>query len=131
MSNESRVPMHLEAAIQTMRDACDDAARYALWCDGKGDAAAIRHVLHKLSWGFANASTSIEAAMATVEREQTMSLAAQRTSTAAPFVVKHYESDERPTIKGNGFDGLEVGETREEAQEFVDFVNAHLSASRK
>ena len=40
-----------------------------------------------------------------------------------PFIVKHYSSDERPIIKGNGFDGLEVGESREEAQEFIAFVN--------
>jgi hypothetical protein len=30
--------------------------------------------------------------------------------TIEPFVVKHYSSDERPSIKGNGFDGLEIGE---------------------
>lgn len=36
-----------------------------------------------------------------------------------PFVVKHYSADERPTLKGNGFDGLEIGETREEAEEFI------------
>lgn len=40
-----------------------------------------------------------------------------------PFVVKHYSADERPTIKGNGFDGLEIGEAREEAQAFIDCVN--------
>lgn len=39
------------------------------------------------------------------------------------FTVKHYSSDERPTIKGNGFDGLEIGEDREEAEEFIEFVN--------
>jgi hypothetical protein len=46
------------------------------------------------------------------------------------FVVKHYASDERPTIKGNGFDGLEVGEDRESAQEFVDWINARLGVNR-
>jgi hypothetical protein len=44
-----------------------------------------------------------------------------------PFVVKHYVGTERPTIKGNGFDGLEVGTDREEAQDFVDFVNSLLA----
>jgi hypothetical protein len=44
-----------------------------------------------------------------------------------PFVVKHYTSEERPTIKGNGFDGLEVGSDREEAQEFVDWINARIA----
>lgn len=40
------------------------------------------------------------------------------------FVVKNYVGDERPTIKGNGFDGLEVGKDREEAEAFVAFINA-------
>jgi hypothetical protein len=43
------------------------------------------------------------------------------------FVIKQYSDDERPIIKGNGFDGLEIGEDREEAQEFIDFVNMLLS----
>jgi hypothetical protein len=43
-----------------------------------------------------------------------------------PFVVRHYCEDERPSIKGNGFDGLEIGEDREEAQEFVDWINKRL-----
>ena len=42
------------------------------------------------------------------------------------FVVKHYSSDERPTVKGHGFDGLEVGEERWEAEEFADFLNGLL-----
>lgn len=51
--------------------------------------------------------------------------------TVEPFVVRHYAGDERPTIKGNGFDGLEVGETREDAQEFVDWLNARLADEPK
>lgn len=43
------------------------------------------------------------------------------------FVVKQYSSDSRPTIKGNGFDGLEVGETREEAEEFALWINHRLA----
>lgn len=43
------------------------------------------------------------------------------------FVVKHYSVDERPTIKGNGFDGLEVGHDRQEAEEFVSWINIRLS----
>lgn len=43
-----------------------------------------------------------------------------------PFVVRHYAGDERPSIKGNGFDGLEIGETRQDAQEFVDWVNTRI-----
>jgi hypothetical protein len=45
-----------------------------------------------------------------------------------PFVVKHYTADLRPTIKGNGFDGLEIGISREEAEEFVAWVNARIAA---
>jgi len=40
-----------------------------------------------------------------------------------PFVVRHYADDERPSIKGNGFDGLEVGEDRQEAEEFIAWIN--------
>jgi hypothetical protein len=47
------------------------------------------------------------------------------------FVVKCYHGDERPTIKGNSFDGLEVGEDREEAEEFVDFINSIISKSKQ
>jgi len=42
------------------------------------------------------------------------------------FVVKHYTSEEGPVIKGNGFDGLRIGEDREEAEDFVKWVNARL-----
>jgi len=47
---------------------------------------------------------------------------------ATPFIVKHYSADERPNIKGNGFDGLEVGKDRAEAEDFVSWVNAHIAA---
>ena len=48
------------------------------------------------------------------------------------FVIKHYTSDDHPTLKGNGFDGLIIGEDREEAEEFVAYVNqlqAQLAAA--
>jgi hypothetical protein len=48
-------------------------------------------------------------------------------SNIAPFIVKQYSDGERPIIKGNGFDGLEIGEDREEAERFVAFVNAAIS----
>jgi hypothetical protein len=44
-----------------------------------------------------------------------------------PFVVKHYSSEDRPVLKGNGFDGLEVGSSRAEAEEFVRWVNDRLA----
>lgn len=39
------------------------------------------------------------------------------------FVVRHYGDTAHPIIKGNGFDGLTIGDYREEAQEFVDKIN--------
>jgi hypothetical protein len=56
-----------------------------------------------------------------------MSAADAKAKPCEPFVVKHYSSDARPTIKGNGFDGLEVGCDRMEAEEFVSFLNARLA----
>lgn len=41
----------------------------------------------------------------------------------SPLCVKHYTDEPHPCIKGCGFDGLVVGNYREEAQTFVDFVN--------
>lgn len=38
------------------------------------------------------------------------------------FIIKQYEN-EKPIIKGNGFDGLEIGDDRQEAEEFISFVN--------
>lgn len=48
-------------------------------------------------------------------------------SVAEPFVVRHYIGDERPIIKGNGFDGLEVGLYRDEAEQFVSWINARIA----
>jgi hypothetical protein len=51
--------------------------------------------------------------------------------TAAPveqFVVKHYVDNDFPCIKGNGFDGLQIGENREEAETFIRWINERLSA---
>jgi hypothetical protein len=42
------------------------------------------------------------------------------------FLVKHYTAEEGPVIKGNGFDGLRIGDDREEAEDFVKWVNARL-----
>lgn len=47
------------------------------------------------------------------------------------FVVRHYSVDERPTIKGNGFDGLHVGENREEAQVLTDYINRKFDKLRR
>jgi hypothetical protein len=58
-----RVTKNLNAAIATMRAACDDAERRAR----DGNAYSVQQVLHALSWGMANASSSIECAMAAVE----------------------------------------------------------------
>ena len=42
------------------------------------------------------------------------------------FVVKHYTDEPHPTIKGNGFDGLVIGDYKEEAEKFIDFINEKL-----
>lgn len=42
------------------------------------------------------------------------------------FVVKHYSAEGQPTIKGNGFDGIEIGADREEAEGFIKWVNGHI-----
>jgi hypothetical protein len=47
------------------------------------------------------------------------------------FVVRHYSSDKFPTIKGNGFDGLQVGEDREEAEQFVAWINARMAPPQR
>ena len=39
------------------------------------------------------------------------------------FTIKHYSGEERPILKGNGFDGLEIGVEREDSQPFIDYVN--------
>lgn len=44
-----------------------------------------------------------------------------------PFVVKHYLGDSHTTIKGNGFDGLTVGDDMSEAEAFVQWINARLA----
>ena len=58
-----RVTANLLRAIKTMREACDTAEREASSADGP----ACQRVLHAFAWGFANASSSIETAMASVE----------------------------------------------------------------
>jgi len=40
------------------------------------------------------------------------------------FVVKHYSEDAHPSIKGNGFDGLVIGNNRSEAEDFINWINA-------
>ncbi len=48
-----------------------------------------------------------------------------------PFCVKFYSEDPFPSLKGNGFDGLQIGKTREEAEEFVKWINEKLSLTSK
>jgi len=47
------------------------------------------------------------------------------------FTVKHYIDHAHPSIKGFGFDGLVVGEYREEAEEFIEFINDILDKCEK
>jgi len=39
------------------------------------------------------------------------------------FSIKHYSETDRPIVKGNGFDGLEIGLDRYEAEQFINFIN--------
>ena len=39
------------------------------------------------------------------------------------FIVKHYSKDEQPILKGNGFDGLKIGEDKEDSEDFINFIN--------
>ena len=47
------------------------------------------------------------------------------------FVVKHYSDDPHPTLKGNGFDGLTIGDYREQAEDFIKFVNELIDDNQK
>jgi phosphoribosylanthranilate isomerase len=48
-----------------------------------------------------------------------------------PFEVRHYTGCERPELKGNGFDGLALGEDREDAEEFTAWINARLRGTAR
>ena len=77
-----RVTRNLNAAIATMRAACDDAERRA----AGGDGRAARNVMHALMWGMANASSSIENALAAVEDGyDIMGLAEEQRQKPGPF----------------------------------------------
>jgi hypothetical protein len=43
------------------------------------------------------------------------------------FIVRHYVSDKHSIIKGNGFDGTTVGDEREDAEDFIGFINKIIS----
>jgi len=63
MKNE-RIERNLRAALETMQHACGDALRAI---EREDEAEAIQRVFHALSWGFANAGSSIQSAMAALE----------------------------------------------------------------
>lgn len=62
-----KVQRNLLRAVEVMRGACEEAGRHL--GDADDGSAACRRVLHDLAWGFANASSSIETAMAHIEDE--------------------------------------------------------------
>jgi len=47
------------------------------------------------------------------------------------FIVKHYVDTPHPCIKGNGFDGLTIGDYRDEAEQFIEFVNELIDFKNK
>lgn len=64
MERNPRVIKNLNAAVDAMRLACDEAGRAIA---SGGDEVACQRVLHAMAWGFANASSGIETAMAAIE----------------------------------------------------------------
>lgn len=60
-----RITRQLLAAVDTMEAAVEDAKRRAR----AGDADAVRRVLHALTWGFANAQSSIQCAMESLQED--------------------------------------------------------------
>lgn len=86
------------------------AAPKAAAIQGKGDEAA-----HKCTCGLYPHSADCGKA--------------DERGSAEPFVVHHYAGLDRPSIKGNGFDGLEIGDDREEAEVFVNWVNARITGA--
>lgn len=67
-----RVRNNLLVAVRTMREACDDAERRI----ESGAEGEVANVLHAFALGFANASSSIERAMAAVEDSHNIALMA-------------------------------------------------------
>lgn len=73
----TKVREALEQAIATMESFVDDAKRIVAHREanpssgtmGSDEVYAIRAVQHNFAWGIANATTSIEMALATFDRE--------------------------------------------------------------
>jgi hypothetical protein len=65
-----RCEKNLMRAIEIMRGACDDAERNIKTADSE----ACQRVLHSFAWGFANATSAIECAMAAVEEQHEIEL---------------------------------------------------------
>jgi len=42
------------------------------------------------------------------------------------FIVKHYGDTAHPVVKGHGFDGLTIGDYREEANDFIEYINSMI-----
>jgi len=62
------------------------------------------------------------------ERDEALAELARLTTLRCvePFVVRHYAGESHPSIKGNGFDGLTVGNDREEAEQFITWINQRM-----
>ncbi len=71
-TNLERARERLHGAIGTMREFLDSAERDLSHCSDtpKGLEHACQRVLHHMAWGFANASSGIESAMAALSRER-------------------------------------------------------------
>ena len=88
----------------------------------------VEHMEHSNPQGRAAYLAAREALRTTPPAPRPEPVLPEAITCGMPFVIKHYTADLRPTIKGNGFDGLEIGISREEAEEFVAWVNARIAA---
>lgn len=51
----------------------------------------------------------------------------KKKGTMENFRIKQCDKSERPTLEGNGFDGLEIGGSRGEAEDFISYVNGLIN----
>jgi hypothetical protein len=80
------------------------------------------------AWQQAFGTTQLSHARARLEAAERKAALPASARSVEPFVVKQYNDDPHPSIKGNGFDGLTLGDYRDEAETFVNWINERLTA---
>jgi hypothetical protein len=105
-----------EEKINALAEAAREALKYNhQWFVGKSD-------LHRALIAFDAHRLHKPAHLHPVAGEETDAIVR-----AEPFVVRHYVGEDRPIVKGNRFDGLEIGSTREDSIEFINFINDRIA----